>query len=174
MQPTSTHPWGQPTQTMSTFDFKSIYSLEISAEDKPSIDVQDGHLILTAERGDDRIMITAPIGSVLPSLTPAVTTVRTGKSTPARRRRHNANKGKRLDATHRAVGENSAASKLTEIAVKEMRALAGDEEFVKSFNSRQAMLYDLAKAYNIHWTTVWSILNYKSWKHVDPHKAPQQ
>lgn len=176
MQPKSTPPWDTPNQTMSTFDFKSIYSLEIKEEDSPSIDVRDGHLILTAERGDDRIMITTPIKSMLPQVAPVVTTVRTeGKKARSMRRRHfSSNKGKRLDPSHRSVGENSPASKLTENAVREMRALAIDKDFVKSFSSKQAMLYDLANAYKIHWTTVWSIVNYKSWKHVDPHKAPQK
>lgn len=165
-----------PNQTMSTFDFKSIYSLEIKEEDSPSIDVRDGHLILTAERGDDRIMITTPINSMMPQVAPAVTTVRKVGSKPhaTRKRRYNARRGKMLDPSHRSVGENSPASKLTEASVRELRALAKDEDFVKSFSSRQAMLYDLAKAYHIHWTTVWNIINYRSWKHVDPDKAPQK
>lgn len=174
MRPTSTHTWGLPTNTMSLFDFKSIYSLEIDAADKPSIDVHDGHLILTAERGEDRIMITAPLSSVLPTAAPMVTTVRSGKTKRMRRARVNVNKGKQLDPSHRAVGENSPAAKLNESSVREIRALAEDKDFVKTFSSKQGMLYDLANAYGIHWTTVWSILNYKTWKHVDSHKAPQK
>ena len=174
MRPTSTHTWGLPTHAMSLFDFKSIYSLEIDAADKPSIDVHDGHLILTAERGEDRIMITAPLSSVLPTATSMVTTVRSGKTKRMRHTRVNVNKGKQLDPSHRAVGENSPAAKLTESSVREIRALAEDKDFVKTFSSKQGMLYDLANAYGIHWTTVWNILNYRSWKHVDPHKAPQK
>jgi hypothetical protein len=163
---------------MNTFDFKSIQTLEITQEDKPSIDVKDGHLIITAERGDYRIMITAPIDSMLnvPSARPLAVAEPRQVNRNSRRRRRTYRRSDRqvLPTDHGAVGENNPLSKLNEEAVCEIRALAEDPDYAKGFSSRQTMLYDLAKAYDVHWTTIWNIINYKSWKHVKKQEAPAQ
>ncbi len=153
------------TTTMTIFDFKSIYTLELSQEDDPSIDVRDGKLVLTAKRGEERIMITAPLSSVIAPVAPIVGATQIKQPRRSYRRR-NSNKGRLLDRSHPSVGENSIMAKLSEVSVKEIRELASDEKYIKSFQSRQAMLEDLAKVYKVHWTTIWSIVNRRSWKHV--------
>lgn len=150
---------------MTIFDFKSVYTLDLGQDDDPSIDVRDGKLILTAKRGEEQIMITAPLNSVITPVAPVAAATQVKQ--PRRfNRRKNSNKGRRLDPSHPSVGENNVLAKMTEESVKEIRDLAEDTSYVNSFQSRQAMLYDLAKVYNVHWTTIWSIINRRSWKHV--------
>lgn len=151
---------------MSTFDFSSVYTLDLTKEDNPSIDVRDGTMILTAMRGEDRIMITTPLNSVITPVAPVVAA--TQVSTPRqgyRRRRRSRNR--QLSRDHGSVGENSAMSKLNEASVKEIRALYADPSYRQGFNSRQGALNDLATVYDVHWTTIWNIVNRKSWKHID-------
>lgn len=150
---------------MTIFDFQSVYTLELEQKDEPSIDVRDGKLVLTAKRGEERIMITAPLNSVIAPVAPIVGATQVKQPRRSNRRR-SSNKGRRLDSSHPSVGENNVLAKMTEESVREIRALAEDPSYVKSFQSRQTMLYDLAKVYSVHWTTIWNIINRRSWKHV--------
>ena len=150
---------------MTVFDFKSIYTLDLGQEDDPAIDVRDGKLILTAKRGEESIMITAPINSVITPVAPIANAIQIKQPRRSNRRRRSG-KGRQLDPSHPSVGENHMLAKMTEASVKEIRALAEDPSYVKSFQSRQTMLYDLAKVYSVHWTTIWNIINRRSWKHV--------
>jgi hypothetical protein len=145
---------------MSPFNFQAIQTLDIVKEDNPHIDVRDGQLILTAERGDARIMITAPLNSVLPKV--ASTNVRR----PARRSK-GALKTRSLAANDPRVGEGNVLAKLTESDVREIRALAADKDYQKEFKSPSAMYMAIGKAYKVHFTTVYNIVHRQSWKHVN-------
>lgn len=153
---------------MSLFNFEPVQFLDIKAEDNPKIDVKDGMLLIKANRGNDRIVISAPLESVLPTASITQATVRRPqKPRRVQQRRPPAIKpGTILPATHGSVGENNVLAKLTEDSVREMRAVAKDPDYVNAFKSRQAMIQDLAQVYKIHWTTVYNILNRKSWKHL--------
>jgi hypothetical protein len=153
---------------MSPFEFQPVQTLNIRPEDNPQIDVKDGLILIKASRGNDHIVISAPLQSVLP--TPTQTTVRTSSTTGPRSKTYNRQPaikpGTLLPTNHGAVGENSVNAKLTEADVREMRALANDPSYLQTFPNRQKMLYDLATVYKIHWTTVRKILIGKSWKHI--------
>jgi hypothetical protein len=142
---------------MNSFNFEPVQFLDIKSEDNPKIDVKDGMLLIHANRGNDRIVISAPLQSVLPTASVAQTKV---KRPPAIK------PGTILPPSHGAVGEKNSLSKLKEEDVREMRTLAKDFGYQSSFPSRQKMVEDLAKVYGIHWTTVYNIINHKSWKHV--------
>lgn len=126
------------------FNFQAVQTLKITAEDSPNIDVHDGHLVLTATRNNDQIMITAPINSVLPSV--KATEVKVNKGRKARRFR--------------------PLAKLNAERVRELRSKAANVEFLNQFNSTNAAYCQLAKEYDIHLTTVYGIVNRTSWKNV--------
>ncbi len=160
---------GQPHahSTMNSFSFEPVQVLNIKSEDNPKIDVQDGMIVISANRGDDRIIISAPLQSVLPSISVAQTKVRNTSINVHKPKRPPAIKpGTRLPATHGSVGERSPKSKLKETDIREIRSLAIDPKYTGTFPNRQKMVEDLAKVYRIHWTTVYGIINRKSWKHV--------
>ena len=145
-----------PLVTMSSFNFHAIQTLEILPEDKPNIDVQNGRLVLTASRGDDQIMITAPLNSVVPVA--AKTTVKTSR--PARRQKTITSK------SDLRVGENHKLAKLTEKDVRKIRQLTSNPEYMKQFTSIYAVSKEIAKGLNVHFTTVMKIIEGRSWKHV--------
>ena len=140
---------------MSPFNFQSVQLLELSDSDVPSIDVQDGQLILTAQRGEEKIRITAPLRQVLPQV--AATTVKMPRSTL---------KGRNLPGGDKRVGELNGVAKLNEQAVREIRLMISDPKFIKSFGTRHALYTELAKAYNVHPGTVKNVFDNVSWKHV--------
>jgi hypothetical protein len=142
------------TPNMSPFNFQPVHLLELSDSDAPSIDVQDGQLILTASRGEERIRITAPLRQVLPQV--AATTVK--KPSPL--------KGLQLPGGDKRVGEDNGMAKLTEQAVREIRLMVSDAKFVKSFRTHHALCAEIAKAYNVHPATVKNVIDNVSWKHV--------
>lgn len=142
--------------TMSPFSFQAVQTLNIEANDKPHIDVQNGKLVLTATRGNDQIRIVAPLNSVIPQI--AATTVK--KPKPKRRF-----KPFRSSENIR-VGENSPLSKLKESDVREIRSLISDASYARTYSSRHAMMQELANVYNVHYTTVYSIAEGKTWRHV--------
>lgn len=147
---------------MSPFVFRAIQHLNIEAADNPDIDVQDGRLILTATRGGDQIMITAPLNSVLPS---AVATTVKGKPVQARRvPRHLAHRSALNKNVRR--GESSPRSKLTEAQVREIKTLLADPNHCKSYDSTHAMLMEIGRAYSVHYTTIYHIMAGKTWNHV--------
>lgn len=147
------------TPTMTTFNFKSIQLLELADSDQPTIDVQDGQLILTAERDGESIRITAPLNRVLPQA--KATTV-----TMPHRRAASPLRGKSLPGGDKRVGEMNGMAKLTEATVREIRLLLSDKKFVSSFQSTHAMHEELAKAYKVHFATIRSVARNESWKHV--------
>jgi len=146
---------------MSSFNFKSIQSLEISSSDNPSIDVRDGRLIITAERDDECIVISAPLAGAIPKV--ATTKVKV-EGRPMRKAHPLA--GRRLPSSDARTGETNIHAKLTEQQVIKMRELAEDETFKKDFPSQYKVCLQLSKMFDIHHTTVNNILNRNSWKHV--------
>ncbi len=153
-------PLHTPFLAMSPFNFQAIQTLSIVKEDNPHVDVRDGQLILTAERNNERIMITAPLASVLPKA------VKNTVKVPSRSSRI-VRKGERLPANDPRVGEKNPLAKLTEEAVREIRALATDKDYQKEFNSMNEMFHAIGKVYGVHFTTAYNIVTRRSWKHVE-------
>jgi hypothetical protein len=147
------------TPAMPPFDFQPVQLLELSDADSPSIDVQDGQLILTAQRGQERIRITAPLKQVLPQVSATVV------QAPKRKRRA-VPYGLRISGPSKRQGQNNKLSKLTDEAVREIRLIASDENFVKSYPSTQSLYEELARTYKVHFTTIRNIVLGASWKHV--------
>ena len=140
---------------MSTFNFESIKLLELAESDQPSIDVHDGQLVLTAQRQGEKIRITAPLQQVLPI--PKQTNVSMPR--PSR-------KGISIPGGEKRQGELNKMAKLTNEAVREIRLMVSDDNFVSSFESRHAMYVELAKAYNVNHGTISNVVENKSWKHI--------
>lgn len=130
------------------FNFQAVQTLRITAEDSPSIDVKDGNLVLTAIRGEDQIMITAPINSVIPTV--KATTVKTPRN---RIGRLNGRKARPL-------------AKLNADLVREIRSKAADSSFLNQFNSINAAYVQLGKDYGVHLTTIYGIIHRHSWKNI--------
>jgi hypothetical protein len=149
-----TRPSHTPLSTMTSFNFQSIQSLEISVQDKPTIDVRDGHLVLTAERGEERIVITAPLQGIMPKVAAtAVKKPKRGKISPLLGR-----------SLHK--GSDNGMAKLNDDLVREIRTLLADKSFVKGYKSVTKMYTEIAKSYNV---SPWAIKNVAegiSWKHV--------
>jgi len=143
---------------MSPFNFQSIQSLEISKDDHPEIDVRDGRLVLTAQRGTERIMITAPIAGMVPTVSKRTVKVAGNKTVI---------KTAKLLKTDRRVGENHALSKLKESDVREIKNMLNDQKLTKSFKNQTTLYQDLGKAYKVHFTTIANIAKGYSWKHVE-------
>lgn len=141
---------------MTTFSFRPVQLLELADSDHPSIDVQDGQLILTAERDGETIRITAPLKQVLPQV--AVTTVRMPKQS--------SRKGISVTGGDKRQGESNGMAKLTESVVREIRLILSDKKLTASYSSRQALFQELARAYKVHFATIRSIAYNQSWKHV--------
>lgn len=140
---------------MSTFHFESVQLLELAEADKPNIDVQDGQLVLTAQRQGQKIRITAPLQQVLP--VPKQTTVSMLRYS---------RRGISITGGEKRQGELNKMSKLTDNSVREIRLMISDVNFVSSFRSRHKMYTELAKAYNVHYGTIANVVENKSWKHV--------
>lgn len=140
---------------MSPFNFQAVHLLELSDSDTPSIDVQDGQIVLTAQRGDERIRITAPLRQVLPQV--AATTVKMPR--PHRR-------GVPIAGGDKRIGELNGMAKLTEESVREIRLMISDPKFTKSYRTRHALCSEIARAYNVHPATVKNVIDNVSWKHV--------
>lgn len=125
------------------FNFQAIQTLRITADDHPNIDVQDGNLVLTAIRGEDQIMITAPINSVMPTAKAATVKKPQGQIRRAR-----------------------PLAKLNAERVLEIRAKAADRNFMNQFNSINAAYTQLAKDYGVHLTTIYGVIQRYSWKNI--------
>lgn len=136
---------------MAPFIFESIKSLALSRDDNPAIDVRDHEIIITAERGGERIVITAP----LPSSVVSKTTVKSPRRHYARRNSNNAPKG-----------EMHRKAKLTEQNVRDMRAMAADPSIMREYPNRHQFFCEIGKIYGVHFTTVSKIVNRRSWTHV--------
>jgi hypothetical protein len=139
---------------MTSFNFHSVQTLAISENDHPVINVRDNQLILTAERGSERIMITAPLQSILPAA--VVTKVKAAKRTKV-----HASTG-----VPKSVGTANAMAKLNDEPVKSIWSFLDDPDFVAGYTSVTAMYKDIAKAFKV---SPWAIKNIHeglSWKHV--------
>lgn len=150
---------------MSPFTFQAIQTLDIEAGDNPSIDVQNNRLILTATRGGDHIRITAPLNSMITQVKEkpapvAVAVQQTGKQNKRKYARPVQTWGFR-------PGEQSPNSKLKESQVREIKALAKDDSYMGTFSSEHAAIKDIAKGYNVHYTTIYQIVRGATWKHVE-------
>jgi hypothetical protein len=149
-----TCPSHTPTSTMTSFNFQSIQSLEISAQDKPTIDVRDGHLVLTAERGEERIVITAPLQGIMPKVSSTmVKAPKRGKISPLSGR-----------SLHR--GRDNGMAKLNDDSVREIRTLLADKSFVKSYKNVTVMYKEISKSYNVSPWAIKNVAENLSWKHV--------
>lgn len=140
---------------MSPFNFQAVQLLELSHDDTPTLDVQDGTVILTAQRGDEQIRITAPLKNIVPQV--AATAVK-GRPSPRR--------GMPLPGGDKRLGESNGMAKLTEESVREIRLLLSDPKFVKSFRSAKALYEKIARVYKVHPLTVKNVATNVSWKHV--------
>lgn len=138
---------------MSSFNFRPVHLLELNDTDSPSIDVQEGHLILTAERNGEQIRITAPLKNVLPQV--QATTVHKPRRSP-----------RFMTGGEKRAGELNGMAKLTDSEVREMRLLLADPKLSAGFSSKQALYEEIAKIYKVHFATVRSIAHNQSWKHV--------
>lgn len=141
---------------MTTFNFKSVQLLELADADHPTIDVQDGQLILTAERDGECIRITAPLKQMLPQV--AATTVK--MPLPSSR------KGKPLPGGEKRQGELNGMAKLTDAKVREIRLILSRTRPNSPYGTRHALFAELARTYNVHVATIRSIAYNESWKHV--------
>jgi hypothetical protein len=139
---------------MSPFNFQSIQSLELSSKDNPVIDVRNGHLVITAERGQERIMITTPLQGIVPKVSSTV--VKTaGRKKPSPLLGRNLHQG----------SENGMA-KLNDDSVREIRTLLKDKNFVKSYKSVTAMYAEIAQSYKVSPWAIKNVAEGASWKHV--------
>lgn len=138
-----------------SFNFQPVQLLELSEADSPSIDVQDGKMILTAKRGDEQIRITAPLHHVVPQV--KATSVKMPRSS---------RKGISVPGGDKRVGELNGMAKLNADHVREIRLMMSDPKFIRSFSSKQALLQELSKAYGVHVATIRNVIENVSWKHV--------
>lgn len=138
--------------TMNAFNFQAIQSLELTSEDKPHLDVKDGHIVLTAERGEDRIIITAPLSGVLPKV--AKTTVKTPMRRPM------------LSQRTRNQGTNNPISKLDDGKVREIRAMAADKTLAAKHGGKMSFYTEIGKFYGVNKYTIKNVVEGVSWKHV--------
>jgi len=145
---------------VSTFQFKAVQILQLGESDNPTIKIEDGTLTISADRDGDQIMITAPVpsASVLSQKAKAVPAAPVVTKSVRRKPKY--------WSRNPRYGENHAKAKLKEQDIREMRALSLDEEYRKGFESMHALYLDLAKVYNVHYTTVYKIVHGQSWKHV--------
>ena len=139
---------------MTSFSFQSIQSLEISAQDNPIIDVRDGRIVLTAERGEERIVITAPLQGIMPKVSA------TSVKTPIRR------KNGPLAGRSLHKGEENGMAKLNDDTVREIRTMLADKNFVEGYRNATAMYAEIAKAYKVSPWAIKNVADNISWKHV--------
>lgn len=148
---------------MAPFNFSSVQSLDLNPEDNPKIDISKDRVVITAQRGNEKIMITASIPGM------GAPIVATTVSTPGKRSvqvKHHPLKGATLPASDKRTGENNALAKLTAKQVLEIRELAADTDIVKAYGTRTNFCMEIGKVYNVHFTTINNIINRASWKHI--------
>ena len=145
---------------MAPFNFHSIQTLEISQADSPIIDIKDGRLILTAIRGDERIMITAPMVHNQPRLTTV-----TAKPVQRKAKRQQFHR-QVLPTTDKRVGATNHLSKLNEEKVREILMLLNDKEMKRKYQTIASFHAAIGKSYGVGQHTVNNIERGVSWKHV--------
>jgi len=144
---------------MSPFIFQSVQALDIGSEDNPQIEYLKDGVVITAQRGDERIVITAKL--------PVVATRVAKTAVKAPRRSHaNKMKGCTLEVGDPRVGSMHPLSKLNEETVAEIRAIAEDPDMIKFHGSVYKLSLELSKAYNVHHTTINNVILRRTWKHV--------
>ena len=139
---------------MTSFSFQSIQSLEISAQDNPTIDVRDGRIFLTAERDQERIVISAPLQGIMPKVS-AATVKTTGRKKPSPLMGRSLHKG-----------VDNGMAKLTDDKVRDIRTLLADKSFAEDYKNVSVMYADIAKSYNVSLWTIKNVAENISWKHV--------
>lgn len=150
---------------MNSFQFQAVQVLNLAAEDHPLCKIEGRQLIITANRGADRIEINValPHSSELLRLPQQAQPIQIqAPAHPQLRKRKNRRSANRVYA----CGEAHAKAKLTEQDVREMRELFNDASYRRTFKSSYEVYLDLAKTYKIHYTTAYKIINGQSWKHV--------
>jgi hypothetical protein len=148
---------------MSPFNFRSVQSLELSSEDKPTVRIENDFLVLTATRGDEQIQITAPVSFSMP-----VTTTVTAPNRADRRlvRKPSSRIGIPVRGGEKRAGELNKMAKLTDAAVREIKMILADPGMVKKYKNRHALYQDIAKAYGVHHATIKNVATNISWKHI--------
>ena len=144
--------------SMSQFNFQSCSILEFSKEDDPRVFFEDDRLMITAERNNERILISAPLPSGKAPVVLAKVKAPKRKpllSTP------------KLPTTDSRVGENSKMSKLTVAEVTEIKQILADPKSLKDFKNHTNAYIELGKMYNVHFTTIANIAKHRTWKHVN-------
>lgn len=151
---------------MAPFNFASVQSLDLNPEDNPKIDISSDRVTITAQRGNERIMITASIPGVTAKVV-STTVSAPGRAPVQVKHRHNhPMKGVIFPSTDKRTGENNALAKLTAKQVLEIRELASDVDILKAYGNRTNFCMEIGKVYNVHHTTISNIINRNSWKHV--------
>ena len=144
------------TQPMTTFNFQSVQCLDLQCEDNPSIDVKDGRIVLTAQRGEERIIITSPLSGLMPGAT------KTYLKAPARAKAATTSYARRA----RNQGQKNPISKLTEADVLEIRELAKDSLIQGKHQSKMKLYEELAQAYRVNKYTIKNVVERISWTHI--------
>ena len=155
---TGIQPNTQP-KTMSPFTFQSFQALDIGSEDSPKIEYLKDGVVITAQRGNERIVITARLPVA------ATRVAQTVVKTP-RRSFTSKLKGRTLEVGDSRVGSMHPLSKLNEETVAEIRALASDPDTIKFHGSVYKLCIELSKVYNVHRTTINNVVERRTWKHV--------
>lgn len=145
---------------MTTFQFKAVQLLQLGEADNPSVRLEDGTLTISANRDGDQILITTPVPRTFELAK------QTSPPTPVKRVIKATRRKSRYWDRNAPRGEDHSKAKLKEQDIREMRALFHDEKYRKSFGSMNAMYVDIAKAYDVHYTTVRKIVHGQSWRHV--------
>lgn len=146
---------------MSSFNFNYVQSLEISSEDNPQIDLKGDLLVITAQRGQEKIMITTPIPQQLSQIVPSAAKV--AATSVKLHRGSSPLKGRMLPANDRRTGENNQHAKLTIAQVREIKELAADMNF-RTRGTKYRFCLEIGKIYHVHHTTISNIINGTSWK----------
>lgn len=141
---------------MTTFQFKAVQLLQLREADNPTVQIEDGTLTISADRDGDQILITTPVSSTF-KLPKQVATPVAIRKVQSKRRYWSRNSPR---------GEDHAKAKLKEQDIREMRAMFRDTQYRNSFSNMHALYLDIAKAYNVHYTTVYKIVKGQSWRHV--------
>lgn len=141
---------------MSPFNFESVQCLDLQSDDTPQIDVKDGRLILTAQRGGERIIITSPLSGLV---SPAV--AKTAIKAPKRQAQLKMVVGKR-----RNQGARNPIAKLSEESVREIRELAKDAFLSGKHSSKMKLYEELGSAYGVNKYTIKNVVERLSWTHI--------
>lgn len=139
---------------MTSFNFRSIQSLELSDNDNPVLTFEKNSFLLTATRGEEQIQISAPI-----DLLKVVNHTITGAK-PRKFIGH-------MPGGDKRQGEANGQAKLTEAAVREIRMIASDAQLRNKYPNNNSFYKEIAKAYGVNMYTVINVVKRISWKHIN-------